>query len=267
VLSGAGLLARTWVALEQVDPDIGFAMRSRSPSICRFRCRETRRDTRRPTICTTTSARSKTRSANDHRSRESPGAARIRSTGCGFGQPFDVAGDPVKPDGVKDAASYHMVSPSYFSALGTPIVKGRGFANTDSSDAPPVCIVSEAFARQYLHGRSPLGLRIAVPLMAFGPPQVITRQIVGVAGQLKAEPGEPMPHAQIYVPLAQNAWWSASLIVRPRQGPAAALLPLVRAAIAPSGGRSPALYVRVEPPHVNVISPSTITCAVSTGCV
>jgi putative ABC transport system permease protein len=44
-------------------------------------------------------------------------------------------------------------------------------------------------------------------------------------------PGEPQPIPQLYVPLAQNSWYVASLIVRPQTGPAEALVSAVRAAV------------------------------------
>ncbi|HKE85633.1 MAG TPA: ABC transporter permease [Vicinamibacterales bacterium] len=158
--------------------------------------------------------------------------------GAWFGQAFDIDGDQPKPPAARDTAVYQMVSPSYFETLDIPIVKGRAFADTDISDGMQVCIVSEAFVRRYLGGRDPIGMRLAVPrilfagnpaLAAMAPP---VREIVGVARQVKVAPTEPDPVPQLYVPVAQNAWYMATIIVRPSSGPAAALLPSVRAAIA-----------------------------------
>ena len=60
-----------------------------------------------------------------------------------------------------------MISPTYFETLDIPIVSGRAFTAADGADAVPVCIVSEAFVQRYLNGRKPMGLRVAVPVMAF----------------------------------------------------------------------------------------------------
>src|SRR5688500_12640022 len=60
-------------------------------------------------------------------------------------------------------ASPRIVSPRYFSALGIPLVAGRGFDEGDTATSLPVVVVNEAFARQYLGG-SPLGVRL--PLRA-----------------------------------------------------------------------------------------------------
>jgi putative ABC transport system permease protein len=147
-------------------------------------------------------------------------------------QSFDIAGDTPRPDGQKALASYHMVSPEYFETLAIPIVRGRAFTGEDTGGGPPVCIVSEAFVQQYLGGRAPIGMRVAVAMMLFGPPRIVEREIVGVARQVKGQPDEPMAQAQIYVPMAQNVWWLASLIVEPDPGQQAeALASTVRAAV------------------------------------
>jgi putative ABC transport system permease protein len=158
--------------------------------------------------------------------------------GAWFGQAFDIEGDPPKPPATRDSAVYQMVSPSYFETLDIPIVKGRAFADTDTSNGVPVCIVSETFVRRFLGGRDPIGMRLVVPRILFAgdPTRANTappvREIVGVARQVKVIPHETDPVPQMYVPVAQNSWYMATIIVRPSSGPAAALLPAVRAAIA-----------------------------------
>src|SRR4029077_4460109 len=123
-------------------------------------------------------------------------------------------------------------------------VAGRIFTASDASDAPPVCIVNEAFVRTYLRNRSPLGMRVKVPNMSFAP-VLLSREIVGVVGTVKARPNETAPTPAIYVPLAQNPWYSASLIVEPASGAAEQLIPAIRAAaaridrdVAPTGIRT-----------------------------
>jgi putative ABC transport system permease protein len=152
--------------------------------------------------------------------------------GTWFGLPFSIVGDPLKPPANRDSAIYHMVSPEYFVTLDLPIVAGRAFTGADIAQAPAVCIVSEAFVARYLGGRSPVGMRLVLPRITFGPggppPSV---EIVGVARQVKVRSVESEPSPHVYVPMAQNHWWRASLIVQPEQGDAAALLPPIRSAV------------------------------------
>ena len=64
------------------------------------------------------------------------------------------------------------------------------------------------------------------------PVEIPTVEIVGVVRQVKAAAAETRPVAQAYVPLAQNRWWIASLVVRPERGDASALAGPMRAAVA-----------------------------------
>ena len=94
----------------------------------------------------------------------------------------------------------------------------------------PVCIVSEAFVRRHARGRDPLTLQVRVDAMAPDGPTPVTRQVVGVARQVRETPGEDEPAAQVYVPLAQNPWYWSTLSVRTAGDPLA-LVTAVKAAI------------------------------------
>jgi putative ABC transport system permease protein len=163
----------------------------------------------------------------------------VRSVGVGMappldgawlGQIFTVEGDAPDPQVARTSAIYHIVTPTYLSTLDIPLVRGRHFSASDSSAGVPVCIVSEELVRRFIGTRDPLSLRLTIPNI--GSPGSVTRQIVGVVRQVKTFPGEREPVPQLYVPLAQGAWFTASINVRPVAGQAEALAPAVRAAIA-----------------------------------
>src|SRR5262249_25697214 len=149
-----------------------------------------------------------------------------------------------RPESQRDRARYQHVSASYFQALGIQIVAGRPFASVDTARRVPVCIVNEAFVRRYLRGRPPLGTRVIVRGMETGSGPLPVRDIVGVAAQVKERPEESQPEPHIYVPIAQDAPWQASLIVRPVAGPASALAPAVRAAVAGIDRERPVAQIR-----------------------
>jgi predicted permease len=52
------------------------------------------------------------------------------------------------------------VSAGYFATMGIPIVEGRGFADTDDHNAPPVMIVDQNAAEHYWPTSDPLGRRL-----------------------------------------------------------------------------------------------------------
>jgi putative ABC transport system permease protein len=94
-----------------------------------------------------------------------------------------------------------------------------------------VCVVDEEFVRRFLRGRTVLGTRIAINAMVT-PSRAILREIVGVVGQVKERPDEPEPQPHVYVSIAQNPWWTATLLVEPAGGTAEALTSSVLAALA-----------------------------------
>jgi ABC-type antimicrobial peptide transport system permease subunit len=50
--------------------------------------------------------------------------------------------------------------PGYFATIGQRLLRGREFAETDTADAPQVCIVNESFARRFWPGQDPLSKRV-----------------------------------------------------------------------------------------------------------
>ncbi|MGP0070304.1 MAG: ABC transporter permease [Bryobacteraceae bacterium] len=59
-------------------------------------------------------------------------------------------------------AGANIIGPDYFSTLGIPLVRGRGFSSTDDSSASPVLIVNEALARTYWPGGNAVGKRVRI---------------------------------------------------------------------------------------------------------
>jgi putative ABC transport system permease protein len=146
------------------------------------------------------------------------------------GVSFEILGDPPLDDRERPATAYQVVSPTYFSTLDLPILAGRAFDRRDARDGVAVCIVNEAFARAF-RGRSPVGRRVALRPASSPEAKPVVREIVGVARQVKGRPDEPEEFVQLYVPMAQDLSDDIFLVVRPKSGAAEALAPSVRAAI------------------------------------
>jgi putative ABC transport system permease protein len=73
-----------------------------------------------------------------------------------------------------------------------------------------------------LQGRNPVGTHVIVQSMAMGGPAPVDREIVGVVGQVKVDSlGEKENAVEIYVPISQNPWFSASIAVRTAGDPEA----------------------------------------------
>jgi putative ABC transport system permease protein len=160
-----------------------------------------------------------------------PGVARAAMSSQiplgGFNPPLfvEIEGrDPADP-GVRPVAHDFQVSPRYFDALGTSIVRGRAFLDTDRAGAEPVAIVSETAARMFWTD-DPVGKRVR-----YGS-GTGWMTVIGVAGDVLTRRLTEPPQPILYRPLDQASDLSMGLIVRTRvetPGLAAALAREVRA--------------------------------------
>jgi predicted permease len=64
-----------------------------------------------------------------------------------------------RPETEETTIIEQRISPSFFSAMGTPVIGGREFMPSDDGSAPLVAIVNEAFTRRFLPGEDPIGVR------------------------------------------------------------------------------------------------------------
>ena len=149
-----------------------------------------------------------------------------------IGQGYELVGEPAADRANMPVAHYQIVSGTYFAALGIDLVRGRTFDQHDTATATQVCVVNEAFVKRHLNGRDPIGVRVSVSSMDLrGGPTPVVREIVGVSRQVTTEAGEKDLPIEIYVPITQNPWFSASVILRTTADPIT-MAPQLKAAIA-----------------------------------
>ena len=238
LLAGAGLLVRTLIALNGIDP--GFhaehvlTLQTGLP-LNRFGTTEK--------LLTFYQAAEREVSAIPGVKSASFGGS-LPLDGWDIGQGFAIAGDPPVEPSRMPAAHYQIVGAAYFKTLGIDVLRGRAFDDHDTVGAQPVCIVNEEFVRRYLNGREPLGIVVGVQDMAMtGLSTLVPRAIVGVSRQVVVEAGEKERAVEIYVPILQNPWFSASLSVQAAGDPLS-VLPAVKAAIARVDKAQPLTRIR-----------------------
>src|ERR1044072_6865683 len=102
--------------------------------------------------------------------------------GTMFGTRFTIVGQPAPNPTERRGASFLMVTPDYFDALGIRVVSGRRLNEQDTETSMRVAMVNEFFATRYLPGVDPIGQRISVEEFVPGGPRgkPIEWQIVGV---------------------------------------------------------------------------------------
>ena len=91
--------------------------------------------------------------------------------------------------------SQHAVSPGYFRALGTPVVRGREVSERDLASPDKVVVVNEAFVRRFFGDRNPLGRH-----MMFGASntRLPDLEIVGVVRDFKHDSLRENPKPAVF---------------------------------------------------------------------
>jgi putative ABC transport system permease protein len=109
-------------------------------------------------------------------------------------------------------ATLMVVSESYFSALGIPLIRGRLFDSRDREGAESVVIVNRTLADRYYPNGEAVGRRFRIGGMER--PNNQWMRVVGVVGDVKynglAEPVDPA----FYLPFQQESWSSQYVVVR-----------------------------------------------------
>src|SRR5262249_56561593 len=75
---------------------------------------------------------------------------------------FSVKGRLPLPPPQQPAAQIRVATANYFQAIGIPIERGRGFAETDREGTPRVIVITENAARQFFPGEDPIGKTINI---------------------------------------------------------------------------------------------------------
>ncbi len=118
--------------------------------------------------------------------------------------PFDIEGLPhPKPDEVDGDAEFRFVSPGFFDLFRIPIVRGRGFQDSDRLNSLPVAIVNHAWERKFWPRGEVLGVRIVLGKLMGPVFENPPRTIVGVVGDVAEKGPRAGPIPIVYIPAAQ----------------------------------------------------------------
>jgi len=197
LLVGSALLIRTSLALRAVDP--GF-----NPS----NVLTMRMSVSSPQFVKADAVERLVRTGVEHL-RGVPGVEMASATCCvplegGYGLPFIIAGRPLKDAPSHGGGGWLTVSPGYFEVFRIAMKRGRSFTDRDDAQGPPVVIINESFAKQFLKDGDPLAERLIIGksfMREFASEQ--PRQIVGVASDVRDGGLNRDPQPAMYVPQAQ----------------------------------------------------------------
>ena len=132
------------------------------------------------------------------------------------GQIFRIKGREPAPGQPELVARIRTVSPDYFAAVGTPLVRGRVIDETDMEKTPPVAMVDETLARRFWPDGNALGREIRMGDAKSTNPWMT---IVGVVKNAKHGEVTEDPTRHVYVPMAQSSARSMDLVIRTTTDP------------------------------------------------
>jgi putative ABC transport system permease protein len=100
--------------------------------------------------------------------------------GCN-GTIITFPGQPATPLDQAQGIGIHMVTPTWFTTLGVPLLQGRLFNETDRIGSPLVLVISQSAARKFWPNESPIGKRAAVYQGGYD----VGAVVIGVVGDVR----------------------------------------------------------------------------------
>jgi putative ABC transport system permease protein len=122
---------------------------------------------------------------------------------------LEIEGRP--QNGVEDeiSALFYRISPDYFDTMGIPVLSGRGLTQDDREGNLRVAVVSESFANQHFPGERSLGKRVR-----FGGEDSPFWEIVGVVGDVQHYSVGRISMGQLYLPFPQRPDNNVSFVLK-----------------------------------------------------
>jgi putative ABC transport system permease protein len=112
-----------------------------------------------------------------------------------------------------EIANFRVVTTNYFHAIGTSLMRGREFAETDTDGKPLVLVINESMARRFWPYEDPIGKRL---IIRNGP---IPHEIVGVVTDVKHFGLEKTAEPEMYVSHAQFPAGAMAVVVHTTSDP------------------------------------------------
>jgi putative ABC transport system permease protein len=145
---------------------------------------------------------------------------------------FDIEGYQPPENQPGPWGDIRVVSPGFFEALRIPLLRGRYLTDEDRGGTREVAVIDQEFVRRYWPTENPIGKRFT-----FGPPDGVTDttqnrwiEVVGVVGHAAHEGLDADPRIQLYLSYRQTALPFMALAVR-TQGDPERYVNLVREAV------------------------------------
>ena len=221
LLTGAGLLIRSFVRLQSISP--GFqseGVLTARVSLPGTRYSESKQIT---AFFQDVVGRVQALPGVTH----AAGVTFLPMSGPGIGTSFWRLDQPEPAAGQAPITEVRPVTPGFFRAMGMSQLAGRDFTAADLEGAPFVAVVTETLVRRHFPGEHPLGRQLHVNI---GPAGGLNAEIVGVVNDIKFSTLDAEARPGVFLPHPQLAIGFMTLLVRTDLDPAS-LAPSVAAAV------------------------------------
>jgi putative ABC transport system permease protein len=210
LLTGAGLLIRSFARLQSIDP--GF----RAEGVLTARVSLPGARYREVSQMAAFYTNAMSRIATIPGVQSAAGVTFLPMAGLGIGTGFHRLDRPTPNPGEFPVTDVRPVTPGFFKTMGIPQLAGRDFTPADAADAPLVAVVSTTLASTQFPGESPLGKRINVQV---GRDDGMDAEIVGVVGDIKFVSLDTETRNAIYMPHTQLTMGLMTVVVRTTMDP------------------------------------------------
>jgi putative ABC transport system permease protein len=161
------------------------------------------------------------------RLRALPGATSVGAvmglplSGMAFDISFTVEGRPPVPPQDEPSMQIRVATPDYFSTIGIPLKRGRFFSESDRATSKQVVLITESAARQYFPGEDPIGkvIRLGWGKRVKGQRFRGGGEIVGIVGDVKEAGLSQADEPQLYMPMRQWPVQAMAVVVRTATSP------------------------------------------------
>ncbi len=193
LLIGAGLMLRSLVNLERVDP--GFDVEN--VLTARIDLNWTKYDTREKTNPFFTQLLAAVKEMPGVKSAGMANKFPLNESGP-FTFTFDIEGQPAGATDAPRIADFHRATPEYFKTLGVPLLRGRPLTDLDRLETQQVVLINQSLAKHYFAGSDPIGARVS------GDKGRSWVTVVGVVGDVRQDGLDKAALDEMYVPFEQN---------------------------------------------------------------
>jgi predicted permease len=196
LLTGAGLMLRSLIKLQQVDPgfvpnrvlavtvDLNWSKYPSRTQIIDFARRVLGKIESQPGVLSAAISSSYPLDPDN--------------TAGGWTGRFQIEGRPLRAGEIRPITALRSTTPAYFKTLGMRLIRGRAFEASDDDKAPRVVMINESLAQHYWQSEDPIGRRVS-----FDQGDTWAR-IIGVVGDVREFGLEQPPGDEAFFANAQR---------------------------------------------------------------